>query len=100
MTNERELDVRTEPPAHRHAMIFDAFDRMAVGDAFILVNDHDPKPLYYQLAAEQGGTFSWEYLRQGPTVWLVRIGRTAPAAEAPIAGRIEIEVVRPLEAES
>lgn len=43
----------------------------------MLVNDHDPKPLYYQFAAEHTGAFSWEYLEEGPRTWRVRIGRTA-----------------------
>lgn len=38
-----------------------------------LVNDHDPKPLYYQFAAERPGTFDWEYQEQGPEVWKVLI---------------------------
>jgi uncharacterized protein (DUF2249 family) len=71
------LDVRTEPPARRHSLIFDTFDGLAVDNAFELINDHDPKPLYYQLEAEQTGRFSWEYLEQGPEVWRVRIGRTS-----------------------
>ncbi len=70
------LDVRSEPPARRHELIFDTFAALAAGDAFELVNDHDPKPLYYQLEAEQTGRFSWEYSEQGPDVWRVRIGRT------------------------
>ncbi|MCZ7655001.1 MAG: DUF2249 domain-containing protein [Rhodocyclaceae bacterium] len=28
-------------------MIFDAFNKLPAGDAFLLENDHDPKPLYY-----------------------------------------------------
>jgi len=28
---------------------------LAARTAFVLVNDHDPKPLYYQLAAENAG---------------------------------------------
>jgi len=79
MTDDAILDVRAEPPVRRHALIFEAFDDLAVGTAFVLVNDHDPKPLYYQLAAEQAGTFSWDYLEQGPVAWRVRIGRTATA---------------------
>ena len=69
------LDVRSEPPARRHELIFDTFEALASGDGFELVNDHDPKPLYYQLEAEQTGRFSWEYFEQGPEVWRVRIGR-------------------------
>ena len=82
MAEPRLLDVRGEPPVRRHTVIFGTFAELAVDDAFVLVNDHDPKPLYYQLAAEQAGTFSWDYLEQGPEVWRVRIARTAPAAPA------------------
>ena len=73
---ELELDVRTEPPARRHELIFDTYDGLAAGEGFMLVNDHDPKPLYYQFAAEHEGEFSWDYAEQGPEVWRVRIGRT------------------------
>lgn len=72
-----QLDVRTEPPARRHELIFETYESLALGDGFVLVNDHDPKPLYYQFAAEHEGQFSWEYLDQGPEVWRVRIGRPA-----------------------
>ncbi len=71
------IDVRPEPPVRRHALIFETFDTLPVDDNFELVNDHDPKPLYYQLEAEQTGKFTWEYLEEGPEVWRVRIGRTA-----------------------
>lgn len=40
-------------------------------------NDHDPKPLFYQLQAEQGQSFTWEYLAEGPEVWTVRVGLKA-----------------------
>ena len=79
------LDVRSEPPVRRHGLIFETFEGLDVGSGFVLVNDHDPKPLYYQLAAEQGGTFSWDYLEQGPEVWRVRIGRTAAAGVEQLA---------------
>lgn len=69
------LDVRAVPPKHRHPMIFGAFDRLSPGAVFILVNDHDPKPLYYQFAAERPGTFTWRYLEEGPDVWKVEIGK-------------------------
>lgn len=72
---EADLDVRTMAPARRHAIIFETFEALAPGRAFVLVNDHDPKPLYYQFQAEQAGKFTWTYLEQGPEVWRVRIGR-------------------------
>ncbi|GAA3446453.1 DUF2249 domain-containing protein [Planomonospora venezuelensis] len=70
-----ELDVRRMVPARRHAQIFAAFGGLPAGTAFVLVNDHDPKPLYYQFAAEHPGAFTWEYAESGPQVWRVRIGR-------------------------
>ncbi len=72
---DNDLDVRDEPPARRHELIFSTYHDLAPGTAFVLVNDHDPKPLYYQFAAEHPDAFTWEYLEQGPEVWRVRIGR-------------------------
>jgi uncharacterized protein (DUF2249 family)/hemerythrin-like domain-containing protein len=70
-----ELDVRTLVPAQRHEQIFATFEALEPGTAFVLVNDHDPKPLYYQFAAEHTGRFTWDYLESGPQLWRVRIGR-------------------------
>ncbi len=72
---DQTIDVRTVPPAQRHPLIFQTVAELSPGTGFVLVNDHDPKPLYYQLSAEQPGTFTWDYLEQGPEVWRVRIGR-------------------------
>ena len=69
------LDVRTEPPARRHELIFDTYNGLQPGEGFVLVNDHDPKPLWYQFEAEHAGDYAWDYLEQGPEVWRVRIGR-------------------------
>jgi uncharacterized protein (DUF2249 family) len=71
------VDVRTIVPRERHLLIFNTFHELAPGQDFVLVNDHDPKPLYYHFKAEYDGTFAWDYLDQGPDVWRVRISRTA-----------------------
>lgn len=73
--SEHTLDVREEVPARRHELIFSTYHQLEPGTAFVLVNDHDPKPLYYQFAAEHPDAFTWEYLEEGPEVWRVRIGR-------------------------
>ncbi len=70
-----ELDVRTIVPRERHPLIFRTFGALSPGEGFVLVNDHDPKPLFYQFQAEIGPRFDWEYLEQGPETWRVRIGR-------------------------
>ena len=69
------VDVRTIVPRERHPLIFNTFRGLAAGEAFLLVNDHDPKPLYYQFKAELGEDSDWEYLESGPEVWKVRIGK-------------------------
>lgn len=75
MNNETVLDIRPIPPAQRHPLIFDLFNGLAAGESFVLVNDHNPKPLFYQFQAELTGQFSWDYLEEGPEAWRVRIGR-------------------------
>lgn len=71
------LDVRDLIPMMRHTKIFQLFDGLEDGESFILINDHDPKPLYYQFLHERPDSFSWDYLEEGPVDWRVRIGKTA-----------------------
>ncbi|MBX6365097.1 MAG: DUF2249 domain-containing protein [Gemmatimonadetes bacterium] len=72
-----ELDVRIIPPREKHPTIFATFAALEPGQAFVLVNDHDPRPLRYQFEYEHAGKFGWEYLQQGPTVWKVLISKVA-----------------------
>lgn len=75
MSDSPILDVRVIPPRVRHAQIFETFDALGAGESFILVNDHAPRPLYYEFMHERPEQFSWDYLEEGPEVWKVRIGR-------------------------
>jgi len=70
---QTQVDVRSIAPRERHPLIFSTFASLASGQAMELVNDHDPKPLYYQFQAEMPGKFSWDYLEQGPDTWRVAI---------------------------
>jgi len=72
-----DLDVRPLAPAQRHERIFAAVAALLPGESFVLTNDHDPKPLRYQLDAEEPGQIAWEYLAEGPDVWRVRLTRAA-----------------------
>ena len=76
------LDVRKMEPRERHPLIFSTFDALEAGQTLLLVNDHDPKPLYYQFKAESQAEFTWEYLEKGPEVWRVAIGKVGAAAPA------------------
>lgn len=70
-----DMEVRHLIPADRHTLIIDAFNKLSPKQGFVLVNDHDPKPLYYQFAFEYADRFTWDPLEEGPEVWRVRIGR-------------------------
>ena len=72
---EQLIDVRPMPPRQRHPTIFNTWASLNDGGVILLINDHDPVPLYYQFACEHTGTFRWEYLEQGPEVWRVRISK-------------------------
>ena len=74
-TESVELDVRVIPPRDKHPAIFRAFDALDSGQSLVLMNDHDPSPLRYQLAAERPDAFDWTYEAEGPEEWRVRIRR-------------------------
>lgn len=73
--NDAILDLRTTPPPQRHPAVFGTFDALKAGEAFTLVNDHDPLPLHLQFDMNRPGTFEWQYVEQGPDVWRVRISK-------------------------
>jgi uncharacterized protein (DUF2249 family) len=81
-----ELDVRSLPPAQRHEQIFDAYDGLDSGEGFVLVNDHDPEPLYHQFNAEAGEQFHWEYRKQSPGEFRVLIGKSEGVGHRPDLG--------------
>lgn len=67
------VDAREHAPRDKHRVILGTYDQLQSGEAMELVNDHDPRPLYYQFQAEYTDQFNWTYLEQGPEVWRVRI---------------------------
>lgn len=81
------FDVREIPCRVKHAQIFQRWFDLPVGQFFVLINDHDPIPLYYQFAAQFPDAFQWEYLLRGPDEFQVKItklhavasGATPPA---------------------
>lgn len=71
------LDVRQMPPWERHPTIMQTFEEIEVGDAIKLVNDHEPKPLYYQFMAEMPGRVEWESSQLGLREWVAMIKKVA-----------------------
>lgn len=79
-----KIDVTILEPRMKHPTIFKKFDEITNGESFVIFNDHDPKPLYYQLLGERGNIFSWEYLENGPDNWLVKIQKNNSTKETSI----------------
>lgn len=76
------IDVRTIPPRDRHPLIFQELDELSPGTSLRLLNDHDPRPLRYQLEAERPDHFRWEYVEEGPEQWAVDITSRAHVIDA------------------
>ncbi len=83
-----KLDVTVIEPRLKHPTIFERFDALLGGQAFIIHNDHDPKPLYYQMIAERGPVFNWEYLLEGPAIWEVKITRLNDGEQSETIGEM------------
>jgi regulator of cell morphogenesis and NO signaling len=62
--------------------------------SLIIHNDHDPKPLYYQLLGERGNIFNWEYLEQGPQWWKIKITRRISGENEETLGEIAAKDLR------
>jgi uncharacterized protein (DUF2249 family) len=76
----RTLDLRQTPRERRHSTVFYAFDTLGLGESFLLVNDHDPRPLRAQMEQLRPGEVSWEYELQGPHEFRIKVSRVAPSA--------------------
>lgn len=73
--DENILNVTLLAPRMKHPTIFDRFDQLSDGETLTILNDHDPKPLYYQLLGERGNIFTWEYVEKGPENWRIKISK-------------------------
>jgi uncharacterized protein (DUF2249 family) len=75
----KTIDARHYAPKDKHNKIFEMFFNLSVGESMMLINDHDPKPLYYQFAIEYPETFEWVYQSKGPEVFEILITKLTPA---------------------
>jgi regulator of cell morphogenesis and NO signaling len=91
---ENVLNVTVLEPRQKHPTIFLRFDELAEGESLTIHNDHDPKPLYYQLLGERGNIFTWEYLEEGPEWWKVRISKKIAGQNDETLGQIAAKDLR------
>ncbi|MEP7106538.1 MAG: iron-sulfur cluster repair di-iron protein [Ferruginibacter sp.] len=91
---ENILHVTLLEPRQKHPTIFTRFDVLEEGESLTIHNDHDPKPLYYQLLGERGDIFVWEYLEQGPVSWKVKITKRIGGENSETLGQIAAKDLR------
>src|SRR5690606_16800240 len=92
------LDITKIEPQVRHSTILAHFEALDQGEDFIMLNDQDPKPLYYSTFGEQSDRYNWEYLEADPGRWRVRITKSlAGREEADTIGRIVAKDIRKAE---
>ena len=82
LANDTLFDVRPIPCRVKHGQIFQRWFDLPVGGHFVLLNDHDPVPLYYQFSAEFPEAFAWEYVERGPVDFRVKITKLKPVESA------------------
>ncbi len=96
-TEKKALDVTLIEPKRKHPVIFEEFDKLQMGENLIIRNDHEPKPLYYQLLFERGNIFEWTYLEKGPQIWLVDIKKSDELKAGESIGEIAASDIRKAE---
>jgi len=69
----KNLDLRNMMPFERHSSIFKMWNSLKEGETLRIINDHEPKPLYYLFEAEHKGQFEWKYEKKGPKDWIFAI---------------------------
>jgi len=91
------IDVTILEPRMKHPAIFKVFDELNGGECLVIHNDHDPKPVYYQLRGERGNIFKWEYLEEGPESWEVKITKNETSIKDETLGQIAVNDLRKAE---
>jgi uncharacterized protein (DUF2249 family) len=76
----RVMDMRAIPCSVKHGLIIRTWLNLPVGGHFILVNGHDPVPLFYQFSAQWPDTFTWEHLSKNPEEVRVKITKLKDTA--------------------
>lgn len=72
---EKIFDARTIDCADKHRMIFGRWAETAVGDYFVLLNDHRPTPLKAQFARNYRDAFRWTEIGGRRGLFAVKIER-------------------------
>lgn len=84
---DKLFDARALPCEGKHALIFQRWAAVPVGDYLVLLNDHRPEPLHAQFEQQFPGCFRWSEIATTPGAVAVKIERLRedPAGIAPAA---------------
>ncbi|RME12577.1 MAG: DUF2249 domain-containing protein [Aquificota bacterium] len=69
------IDLRPIEHGLRHPLVMKKFSELTEREAFLIINDHDPLPLYFQMAITFPKRVGWEYVEHEKDFWKIRIGR-------------------------
>lgn len=69
------IDVRVIPPYERHPRVFSVLQALKPGQSFMVISDHEPRPLHTQIVAKFPGIFDWSFAEERPDVWRAVISR-------------------------
>lgn len=72
------LDARRLPCAGKHPLIFRRWAELAVGESFVLLNDHQPEPLRRQFESFVPGCYEWSESPPPPGAFAVHLTRLRP----------------------
>jgi len=78
-------DLREHPLGERPMRLLSYLDRMAAGDALIVVNDRDLDPLLHELRQVLENRFAYWIPEAGPEVWRILISCEDPFDKEPEA---------------
>jgi uncharacterized protein (DUF2249 family) len=72
------LDVREVACSNNRGLIFERWLSLAPGQHFVLVNHHDPIPMYHMLSGQFPGQLNWEDEERTPEYVAIRITKVGP----------------------
>ncbi len=69
---DKPLDLRRVNIIERHAVLFDELSKLKVGESLTFINDHEPRPLYPELA-KRG--LSYKAKQESAEKWIINVTR-------------------------
>ena len=68
-----KVDVRALPRPQKHPTIRAMLQNLSLGEALRITNDHDPRPLRFELEHDYPNRYRFDYLESGPQTWVLDI---------------------------